>query len=71
MHQCTTKTMESEAMARVTILLNDSEQYISVEAEEFHEDECFLKAYSQRHELVAMVDIKFVKAAYQTEERLK
>lgn len=51
-------------MARVTILFNDSENYINVEAAEFHEDEGFLKAYTINHELAAIVDVKYVKAAY-------
>lgn len=56
-------------MSRVIIHFNDNENFINIEAEEFHEDEGFLKAYTTGHQLVAMVDVKFVKCAYQTEER--
>ena len=62
---------EARELARVTILLNDSDHYISVTAEEFHEDEGFLKAYTSRNELVAVVDIRCVKCAYKTEEKMR
>ena len=55
-------------MSRVTILFNDSESYVSVVADEFHEDGNFIKAY-KRNELVAMVDVKYVKAAYRSDRR--
>ena len=58
-------------MGRVTIKFKDSNEYISVEAEEMHEDNGFLKAYSDHNELVAMVDISVIKAAYFTEEKSK
>lgn len=56
-------------MTRVTFLLRDNDQYINVEAEEFHQDGDFLKAYTVGHELVAVVHISAVKAAYRTKER--
>ena len=57
-------------MARVTFWFNDSDNYVSVIADEFHEDEGFLKAYAH-NELVAMFDTKIVKGAYRTEEKVK
>lgn len=56
-------------MARVTFWFNDSENYVSVEAEEFHEDGNFLKAYSSHNELVALFDMKIIKGAYITEPK--
>ena len=56
-------------MARVTFWMNDSDNFISVEAEEFHEDDGFFKAYTRNHELVAVVSTKYVKAAYRTETK--
>ena len=58
-------------MARLTFWFNDSDNYVSVEAEEFHEDGNFLKAYSEHHELIAMFDMKIVKGAYLTEQKNK
>lgn len=57
-------------MARLTVWLNDSDKYASVEAEEMHEDDGFLKAYSAHNELVAIFDLKCVKGAYISKERL-
>lgn len=54
-------------MARVTFWFNDSDRYVSVEAEEFHEDNGYLKAYLH-NELVAFFDIAIVKGAYITKE---
>lgn len=56
-------------MARVTFWFNDSDNYVSIEAEEFHEDRKFLKAYSKHNELVAMFDMKIIKGAYLTEQK--
>ena len=53
-------------MARITFWLNDSDNYASVEAEEFHEDGDFLKAYSEHNELVAIFDKKVIKGAFLT-----
>lgn len=55
-------------MSRVTILFKDSESYVSVVADEFHEDGNFIKAY-KRNELVAMIDVDYVKAAYISEQK--
>ena len=55
-------------MARVTFWFKDSDKYVSVEAEEFHEDDGYLKAY-QHNELVAMFDVSITKGAYRTEEK--
>lgn len=55
-------------MSRVTFWFNDSDRYVSVEAEEFHEDNGYLKAYL-RNELVAFFDINIVKGAYITKEK--
>lgn len=56
-------------MARITFWFNDSDHYVSVVAQEFHEDDGFLKAYSSRNELVAMFDMKIIKGAYLTEQK--
>lgn len=53
-------------MARITFWFNDSDNYVSVVAEEFHEDDGFLKAYSEDNELVAIFDMKIIKGAYLT-----
>lgn len=50
-------------MARITFWFNDTDKYASVIADEFHEDEGFLKAY-RHNELIAMFDVKIVKGAY-------
>lgn len=55
-------------MARVTIKFKDSSEYISVEAEEMHEDGGFLKVYAEHSELVAMVDISVIRSAHLTEK---
>ncbi len=56
-------------MARVTILLKDSDNYISVMAEEFHEDDGYLKVYSAQNELVAIAEMQYVKCAYRTSDK--
>ena len=56
-------------MARITFWFNDSDSYVSVVAEEFHEDGKFIKAYSEHNELVAMFDIDIIKGAYLTEQK--
>ena len=56
-------------MARVTFWFNDTDNYVSVVAEEFHEDDGFLKAYSEHSELVAMFDMKIIKGAYLTKTK--
>lgn len=53
-------------MARCIFWFKDNENYVNVEADEFHEDEGFLKAYLH-NELVAMFLIDIVKGAYRTE----
>ena len=55
-------------MARVIIKFNDTNQYINADADEFHEDGNFIKAY-KGSELVAMADVGFVKVAYITEQK--
>jgi hypothetical protein len=55
-------------MKRVIIKFNDTNQFVNLEAEEFHEDGNFIKAYNHS-ELVAMVDISVVKVAYITEHK--
>ena len=56
-------------MARITFLFKGSDSYISVFADEFHEDGGYLKAYSAHNELVAIVEADCVKAAYLTEDK--
>ena len=55
-------------MARITFWFNDSDKYASVVADEFHEDEGFLKAY-RHNELIAIFDLKIIKGAYLIDER--
>ena len=55
-------------MTRVIIRFKDIDQYVNLEAEEFHEDGNFIKAYNH-NELVAMCDISVVKVAYITEQK--
>lgn len=55
-------------MSRCTFWFKDNDKYVSLEAEEFHEDDGYLKAY-QRSELVGMFDISIIKAAYRTDEK--
>lgn len=52
-------------MSRCVFYFGDN-NYVNIEADEFHEDEGFLKAY-QHNELVGMFKIDEVKAAYRTE----
>ena len=56
-------------MSRVTFWFNDSDNYVSVEAEEIREDGNFIKAYSEHNELIAMFDVEFIKGAYITERK--
>lgn len=54
-------------MSRVIIYIDCyGDSYINVEADEFHEDEGFIKAY-KRSELVAMVRASEVKAVWRSE----
>jgi hypothetical protein len=55
-------------MKRIIIKFTDSLDYICVEADEFHEDKNFIKAY-KGNELVAMADMGVIKTAYLTEQK--
>ena len=55
-------------MKKVIIKFTDSLDFINVEADEFHEDKNFVKAY-KGNELVAMVDTSVIKMAYITEQK--
>lgn len=52
-------------MSRCVFYFGDN-NYVNIEADEFHEDEEFLKAY-YHNEFVGMFKIDQVKAAYRTE----
>lgn len=54
---------------RATIATNENGQYISVIADELCEDDGYIKAYSAKCGLVAVIDMQFVKWAYMTEEK--
>ena len=54
-------------MSRCIFYFNDSNNFVNLEAEEFHEDEGFLKAY-KHNELVGIFKIDCIKAAYRTEK---
>lgn len=55
-------------MRKVIIRFNDTKEFINVEAEEFHEDGNFIKAYNHS-ELVAIVDIACVRSAHISEQK--
>ena len=54
-------------MARCVFYFNDNDSYVNLEAEEFHEDGEFLKAY-QKNELVGIFKTSEIKAAYRTDK---
>lgn len=56
-------------MARCIFWFKDNEKFVNIEAEEFHEDDGFLKAYTAHNELVGMFDIQSIKGAYRTEQK--
>jgi hypothetical protein len=55
-------------MKKIIVKFTDSLDYICIEADEFHEDKNFIKAY-KGNELVAMADMSVVKTAYLTEQK--
>lgn len=55
-------------MSRVIIYLDCYGGYINLEAEEFHEDGEYIKAYNSRQEIVAMVRTSEVKAVWRSEK---
>lgn len=58
-------------MARVIVrFVNPDDGYVNLEAEEFHEDAGFIKAY-QRNELVGMFRIEDVRIAYRSDKNEK
>ncbi len=57
-------------MSRCVFYFNDNDNFVNLEAEEFHEDGGFLKAY-QRNELVGIFKIECIKAAYRTDKNEK
>ena len=58
-------------MSRVIIYIDCcGDGYVNVEADEFHEDEGFIKAY-KHSELVAMVRASEVKAVWRSEREKK
>lgn len=55
-------------MARVIVrFVNSADEYVNIEAEEFHEENDFIKAY-QRNELVGMFRIEDVRIAYRSDK---
>lgn len=55
-------------MARVIVkFVNSTDEYVNIEAEEFHEENGFIKAY-QRNELVGMFRIEDVRIAYRSDK---
>lgn len=55
-------------MARVIVRFKNSDDgYVNLEAEEFHEDGEFIKAY-QHHELVGLFRIEEVRIAYRSDK---
>ena len=55
-------------MSRCSFWFNDSDKYVSLEAEKLQEDGEYIKAY-HNDELVGMFDISIIKAAYKTDEK--
>ena len=55
-------------MARCVFWFNDNDNFVNVEADEFHEDEGYLKAYLH-NELVGIFQTNVIKAAYKTEKK--
>ena len=55
-------------MARCIFLFKDNDNFVNIEADEFHEDEGYLKAYLH-NELVGMFLIDIIKGAYRTEQK--
>lgn len=59
-------------MARVIVRFkNEAEGYVNIEAQEFHEDGEYIKAYSERHELVGMFLSSDIKAIWRSEKESK
>lgn len=55
-------------MARVIVKFKDTDEYVNIEAEEFHEDGEYIKAYSDHNELVGMFVITNIKTIYRSEK---
>jgi hypothetical protein len=55
-------------MARVIVKFKDTDEYVNIEAEEFHEDGEYIKAYSDHNELVGMFVINNIKTIYRSEK---
>ena len=55
-------------MSRCIFWFKDNENYVNVEADEFHEDDGYLKAYLH-NELVAMFLIEIIKGAYRSDAK--
>lgn len=53
-------------MGRATFTFIDIADFVSVEAEEIHEDGEFIKAYNNHNELVAMFRTEIIRGAYIT-----
>lgn len=56
-------------MTRCIFWFKDTENYVNIEAEEFHEDGDFIKAYDNHNELVGIFAIENIKGAYRTETK--
>lgn len=54
-------------MSRVIVRFKDREDYVNIEAEEFHEDGDYIKVYSDHNELVGMFDASCIKVIYRSE----
>jgi len=54
-------------MARVIVRFPDG--YVNLEAEEFHEDGDFIKAYNSHNELVGIFKTNYIECAYQTNKK--
>jgi hypothetical protein len=55
---------------RVIVKFNSSNQYVNLEADEFHEDSGFIKVF-KGNELVGIFALEEVKRAYRTEMHFK
>ena len=54
-------------MSRVIVRFKDNDEFVNIEAEEFHEDGEYIKVYSEHNELIGMFHIPSIKVIYRSE----
>ncbi len=55
-------------MARVIAYFKENDNFVNIEAEEFHEDGEYIKVYSDHNELVGMFLTNNIKAIWRSEK---